>query len=355
MEYLIALLLFGTIIGSFGAQDPCNDLTNKCEKWKAKGQCKPSAVMREFMKEKCRKTCGFCETTALLNLCKDTSGECKKWEDLGYCAPTSDFRDYMEENCMRTCKFCKAQEFTCGQSNAMAGRIARGENATEGAWPWIASLQIKGNHFCGGTLIAPNWILTASHCVDFIKPENISIFRVVMGGHNLKKSEKSRQNAAIKNIIMHPDYDRNTVFADHALIQVQKPFMLNDRVNLACLPESGKKVLVGTQECYAAGWGAKEAPWKSVPLLQQARLPVVDPRYCKHQREDLCVGFGTETAPNACKGDSGGPLMCKNDNGSWTVHGVASFVVELCKYYTAYSPVYKYLSWIQKHVQGIHH
>ena len=49
-------------------------------------------------------------------------------------------------------------EFTCGQSDALSGRIARGENATEGNWPWIASLQIKGNHFCGGTLISPSWV-----------------------------------------------------------------------------------------------------------------------------------------------------------------------------------------------------
>ena len=45
--------------------------------------------------------------------------------------------------------------------------------------------------------------------------------------------------------------------------------------------------------------------------------------------------------------------MCENTDGSWTVHGVASYVVEYCKYYTGYSPVNKYLPWIQKYVSCV--
>ena len=47
----------------------------------------------------------------------------------------------------------------CGVTPVQQTRVVNGFKAKEGAWPWIASLQRSyGGHFCGGTLIAPNWV-----------------------------------------------------------------------------------------------------------------------------------------------------------------------------------------------------
>ena len=108
------------------------------------------------------------------------------------------------------------------------------------------------------------------------------------------------------------------------------------------------------KKMFFLGWGSTKHPGRPTNLLQQARMPVVDERNCQHQQEVICVGFGRVQDPNACRGDSGGPMMCHNNDGTWTVHGVASYVVEYCKYYTGYSPIHKYLSWIRRYVSGFH-
>lgn len=289
--------------------------------------------------------------------CGDDNYYCPQWSKLGYCT-TSQYRRWMSINCKKSCGLCPGNPATpappnpgdngqCGVTPVKRTRIVYGEKAQEGAWPWIASLQRGYNgHFCGGTLIAPNWILTASHCVSSIR--STSGYRVVMGAHNRANRESSQQARNMKRVIMHPQYNSRTLFADHALIEVDRPFQLNSRVVLGCLPKS--QIPVGTQNCYIAGWGTTTHPGRAPDTLMQARMPVVPARSCKYNPEVVCVGFGKASDPNACRGDSGGPLMCRNSDNTWTVQGVASFVVEYCKYYTGYSPVSKYLSWIAKYV-----
>ena len=74
-----------------------------------------------------------------------------------------------------------------------------------------------------------------------------------MGAHDHWKRESSVQYRTVKQVITHPDYNPNKIFADHALIEVEKPFTLNSRVTVACLPQDGERVSVGTQNCYIAG------------------------------------------------------------------------------------------------------
>lgn len=252
---------------------------------------------------------------------------------------------FMAKHCPEQCGLCTAD---CGKTYVKQSRIVNGDNAKEGAWPWIASLQHGTGHFCGGSLIKPNWVLTAAHCVAYIKENNMKRWSVKLGAHNHKNQEASVQRIGIKRVIVHPDYSDNTLKADFALLELTSSATLNKRVQLICMPKPGYPSM--SAKCYMAGWGYTSYPGKVTHLLQQAQLPLVSSSKCRWQREAVCVGLGTETGTNACRGDSGGPLMCLKSDGRYELQGVASYVYKYCSHYTGYAPVNKYLSWLKANV-----
>lgn len=301
--------------------------------------------------------------------CQDRAdlASCLGWKRAGYCtaaAPT------MKYHCEKTCGMCgggrpvtnppatqqptKLPPWTqgppsgqCGRSPVQQSRVVNGVTAKEGAWPWIASLQVRGRHFCGGTLITPNWVLTAAHCVE----RKTIQYSITMGAHNHGRKEASTQTIPVKRVISHPAYSKNTLKSDFALLELSRPATLNSRVQLACLPRDTQYPKPGAK-CYIAGWGSTKHPGGVATILQQARLPIVERRKCKHQLEAVCAGYGTVQDANACRGDSGGPFVCQQADGSWQLDGVASYVVEYCKYYTGFSPVAQYMPWIRSYIGG---
>ena len=54
----------------------------------------------------------------------------------------------------------------CGNKPYSSRRVVNGENAFPHEWPWQISLRVNGQHICGGSLIRPDWIVTAAHCVE---------------------------------------------------------------------------------------------------------------------------------------------------------------------------------------------
>ena len=90
---------------------------------------------------------------------------------------------------------------TCGKSAVAQSRIVAGVDAKMGAWPWIASLVVdysdqKNFHFCGGSLIHPEWVLTAAHCVDaYAKASKADLkkFHIRLGVHKRSKNDSNIQ------------------------------------------------------------------------------------------------------------------------------------------------------------------
>eukprot|EP00794_Sanderia_malayensis_P019828 gene19828-21768_t len=231
----------------------------------------------------------LCFVIAFVNACSDRHDNCSYYKSKGYCQHS--YVSWMKLNCAKTCAFCSTGgggSGVCGRSSVQQSRIIAGVDAKPGAWPWMASLWMYGrSHICGGSLISPYWVLTASHCVVGLNASPTTM-EIKVGEHDHRTNDGNEQ----------------------------------------------------------VSWGSMQHPGSAASVLQQAMLPIVSASNCFNRQDMVCSGYGRNSLINACRGDSGGPFVCRKSDGTWEQHGVASFVVEYCKYYTGFTPVGDYIDWI---------
>ena len=139
----------------------------------------------------------------------------------------------------------------CGKADISGSRVVSGKDASLGEWPWQAWLQQEnGKQLCGGSLITPEWVMTAAHCVLF---KDKSKYHVILGDVDFKKHEGTEQRFAVKRIVKHPLFSKPVPYQnDVALFQLSHPVRLTPFVKTACLPESFEEVPPGTT-CFISG------------------------------------------------------------------------------------------------------
>ncbi|XP_055628345.1 uncharacterized protein LOC129769866 [Toxorhynchites rutilus septentrionalis] len=207
-------------------------------------------------------------------------------------------------------------------------RIIGGKASRRGQWPWqVAILNRFKEAFCGGTLVAPRWILTAAHCV------RKRLF-VRLGEHNLQQPDGTEVEFRIEFSIKHPRYDKKTVDNDVALLRLPHEMERSNFVGYACLPERYQQLPMG-HTCTIIGWGKKRHSDDSgTDILHEAEVPIITNDKCRAVYHDytitknmFCAGHKRGRI-DTCAGDSGGPLLCRDTtkvNSPWTIFGITSF------------------------------
>ncbi|NXP42644.1 GRAE protein, partial [Leiothrix lutea] len=181
---------------------------------------------------------------------------------------------------------------------------------------YVAFLQGKDNHSCGGFLVAPGWVVTAAQCLVH-KP-----LTVILGAHTLQRREESWQTFQVKEYHCHPDFTSPKKGNDILLLKLSGNATINSHVRPISLEKSKVR---GGAECSVAGWGYRTAtvtsPEATVTIIKQRdclnHYPgLADNLICGHSRSSRVPEKASllreEEEEAAGEGDAGDPLVCNN-------------------------------------------
>ncbi|XP_028937670.1 trypsin-like [Ornithorhynchus anatinus] len=218
-------------------------------------------------------------------------------------------------------------------------KIVGGYTCAENALPYQVSLN-SGYHFCGGSLINSQWVVSAAHCYK-------SRIQVRLGEHDIDVLEGTEQFIDSSKVIRHPNYDSWILDNDIMLIKLSTPATLDSRVASVSLPSS---CVEAETTCLISGWGNTLSSGSNYPsLLQCLDAPVLSDTDCHNAypgeitENMICLGF-LEGGKDSCQGDSGGPVVCNGE-----LQGIVSWGYGCAQKNRpgVYTKVCNYVSWIR--------
>jgi secreted trypsin-like serine protease len=191
-----------------------------------------------------------------------------------------------------------------------APRIINGVDAPEGRYPYTVSLDTGSYHFCGGSLIAPNVVLSAAHCFE---PLDKAATRLIVNPYKLSDAS-SDETFEVDSFVKHPSY-QSLGGLDHDYMVIKlKGTSNNPYVRL----NSDKSLPAVGTDLEVMGWGNTAlSGYAGSDTLQQVDVLAMSNEQCEAKyavagyqgsitEDSLCVA---EVNQGSCQGDSGGPLV----------------------------------------------
>tara|TARA_Y100001937_G_scaffold71236_1_gene96948 strand:+ start:461 stop:1798 length:1338 start_codon:yes stop_codon:yes gene_type:complete len=217
-------------------------------------------------------------------------------------------------------------------------------------YDFMVSLQTDGwfgGHFCGGSLVREDWVVTAAHCVQGTSPNSIE---VVIGLHNVNGTT-GQQTRNVSEIIIHPQYSGNSLNNDYALLRLSSPITDFEPIKLCTDTAHDEEPVMST----TMGWGAIYSGGPSSSVLLEVDVPI-DDSCGNYSNSDItnnmvCAGDGNG-GEDSCQGDSGGPLIMTNSDGEYELIGIVSwgYGCAEAQYPGVYSKIHSRLNWFFSYI-----
>ncbi|CAF3550204.1 unnamed protein product [Rotaria socialis] len=276
-----------------------------------------------------------------------------------FSTPNNLFRSSLSEPC--TCGCPSIEPTFNDEKKVIAARIINGQTARAHSWPWQLFLVVQDSstdlwHTCGATMLTQRHFLTAAHCVHGGLPPNIFL----LSGRHVRMINTSMADIHIvKNVYIHEGFN---IFGhnDLAIVTSEEPLRFDSYVSPICLDSPNSPLLQPDEELVVIGWGAIHGEPENLRFpdsLQQVKVayvPTSNPNCSKIFGSNVALHPGQMCAGipghNACRGDSGGPLMRRKrlvnteTNYYWEQVGVASLSKD-CGWNSTWPDIYTSVSY----------